>query len=234
MDLFELAVANKLAGGGGGGGHDVEDGIIQRTITSYFNSTASLLGVYAFMGCYSLSTIEMTSATNLSNSVFTSCSALTTASFPNAKSIGYYAFSGCKSLTSVYLPIASAIGQSAFYYCITLPSIELPAAKNIEKAAFGYCSALSLVSLGKSTISHNTVFFYQSVFYNCKGLKSVYILSNAVATLSNADAFYNTPMQYSSYLGYFGSIYVPASLVDSYKASTNWSVYKDRITSYVE
>lgn len=37
-------------------------------------------------------------------------------------------------------------------------------------------------------------------------------------------------MSVSTLTGSFGSIYVPASLVNSYKTATNWAKYADRIT----
>ena len=45
-----------------------------------------------------------------------------------------------------------------------------------------------------------------------------------MATLANTNAFTNTPIKSGA-----GYIYVPAALVDSYKAATNWSVYADQI-----
>jgi hypothetical protein len=38
-------------------------------------------------------------------------------------------------------------------------------------------------------------------------------------------------MSVSTLTGSFGSIYVPASLVDAYKSATNWATYADRITA---
>lgn len=61
-------------------------------------------------------------------------------------------------------------------------------------------------------------------FYQCSALSAVIIRSPAVCTLSDSNAFKSTPI--ASGTGY---IYVPAALVDSYKAATNWSVYADQI-----
>lgn len=41
--------------------------------------------------------------------------------------------------------------------------------------------------------------------------------------------FANTPIANTTYLGYFGSIYVPASLLASYKTATNWATYSSRM-----
>ena len=61
-------------------------------------------------------------------------------------------------------------------------------------------------------------------FYKCSALKAVIIRSPAVCTMSTSNAFKSTPI--ASGTGY---VYVPAALVDSYKAATNWSVYADQI-----
>ena len=61
-------------------------------------------------------------------------------------------------------------------------------------------------------------------FYECSALMAVIIRSPAVCTMSTSNAFKSTPI--ASGTGY---IYVPAALVDSYKAATNWSVYADQI-----
>jgi hypothetical protein len=57
------------------------------------------------------------------------------------------------------------------------------------------------------------------------------LAGSSVVTLSNVTAFANTPISASSHLGTFGSIYVPASLVDAYKSATNWVTYAARITA---
>ena len=57
-------------------------------------------------------------------------------------------------------------------------------------------------------------------FYQCSALTAVIIRSPAVCTMRDSNAFKATPI--ASGTGY---IYVPAALVDSYKAATNWSTY---------
>ena len=57
---------------------------------------------------------------------------------------------------------------------------------------------------------------------------SLYLLGSSLVILSNKNAFSGTPMSLSTYTGSFGSIYVPASLLASYKAATNWTTYSKR------
>ena len=61
-------------------------------------------------------------------------------------------------------------------------------------------------------------------FYRCSALTAVIIRSPAVCTMSDSNAFKSTPI--ASGTGY---IYVPAALVDSYKAATNWTKYANQI-----
>lgn len=61
-------------------------------------------------------------------------------------------------------------------------------------------------------------------FRQCSALTTVIIRTPAVCTLSTSNAFKETPIESGT-----GYIYVPAALVDSYKAATNWSVYADQI-----
>ena len=57
-------------------------------------------------------------------------------------------------------------------------------------------------------------------FFNCRKLSIVEVGTNLnyVCTISN-NVFVNTPMTNSSYLGYYGSIYVPDSLVSAYQTA---------------
>ena len=61
-------------------------------------------------------------------------------------------------------------------------------------------------------------------FYQCSALTAVIIRSPVVCTMSDSNAFKLTPIESGT-----GYIYVPAALVDSYKAATNWSVYAGQI-----
>ena len=74
-------------------------------------------------------------------------------------------------------------------------------------------TALDLTNTGAITIAANA-------FNGASNLKHLVIRSNTVATLSNTSAFTGTDIATGN-----GAVYVPANLVDSYKAATNWSNY---------
>ena len=67
---------------------------------------------------------------------------------------------------------------------------------------------------------------------SCTSLSAI-IFTKYISSIYT-DYLYRTPMQSSSYLGYFGSIYVPASYVQSYKRAQGWSYYSSRITSITD
>ena len=89
----------------------------------------------------------------------------------------------------------------------------------INTSAFYNCSALTSVSLPVATRIGDYA------FDSCTKLEAL-ILENAdtVCQLRNTNAFRSTLI--ASGTGY---IYVPTALVDSYKATTNWSTYANQI-----
>ena len=175
------------------------------------------IGVSAFSGCYNLTTANFPVATKVDNYAFNSCSELATVGLPAATSIGDTAFSGCSSLTTVDLPAAVRINSNAFYGCSKLTTVGLPVATSIGSHAFNGCYSLTTVDLPAVTsIGSNA-------FYNCSKLTTVILRSATMATLSSTSVFTKTLI--ASGTGY---IYVPAALVDSYKAESNWSTYANQ------
>lgn len=108
-----------------------------------------------------------------------------------------YAFYGKKSLTSINLPACTMIDYSAFRECTKLKSINVPVCTIIDNSAFDSCTKLTSIKLANASI---------------------------ICTLSNSDAFKNTPIANKA-----GYIYVPDELVEQYKKATNWSVYASQI-----
>ena len=89
---------------------------------------------------------------------------------------------------------------------------------SIGDSAFYSCSALTAADFPAATSIGNSAFQY------CSKLNTLILRSGTMATLGNTNAFSNTPI--SSGTGY---IYVPAALVDSYKADSKWSTYSNQI-----
>lgn len=187
------------------------------------------IGENAFLGNSSaLKSVYFPECETIGSFAFRKCAALSSVSFPKCETIYTGAFSECQALTSAEFPLCTSLGQSAFKGCYALETAILPMCASVGGSAFEGCIKLAQISLPNcSVISTNA-------FSGCSSLASVYLLSTAVVSLASTTAFAYTPISNSSYLGYFGSIYVPSSLVDAYKTASRWSTYSDRITAYTE
>ena len=89
---------------------------------------------------------------------------------------------------------------------------------SIDAFAFYRCSALTTADFPAVTSVG------ENAFKSCSKLTTLILRSGTMVTLSNMNAFSSTPI--ASGTGY---IYVPAALVDSYKAASNWSTYANQI-----
>ena len=202
---------------------------------------ATSIGLYAFQYCHSLITADFPACTTIENSAFGYCSSLTTANFPACTTIGAKAFNFCRSLTTANFPAATIIQDDAFGHCHSLTTVSFPACTTIGTYAFANCSSLTTANFPACTTiganafdncdSLTTVSFpacttiRAKAFDNCDSLISVFLAKQAVAALSNSNAFSNTKM---STTGWF---YVPSSLIANYKTATNWTYYSSRFSA---
>lgn len=246
VDLFGLV--GSFDGGGGGDG-DI-DAFIERKISgAYTNENVSLIGRYAFAACSSLTTISFPACMSISSYAFQYCSSLNDISFPVCLNIASYAFQSCNSLTAVSFPACTSIGATAFgscknlqtanfpvlrsvvnnscfVDCIALTSVSFPLLTGIPCSFFNGCNSLSVASFP----SCKDILNY--AFAKCYNLLSLYLLSSIVPRLSNRNAFSSTPISdyTTSTGGVYGSIIVQASMLDAFKAATNWSLYSSRFS----
>lgn len=141
-----------------------------------------------------------------------------TVNLPYATSVGEYAFQGCISISQVSLTVCSRIGNNAFRGCNLLAQVNLPVCSFIGSYAFNQCYSLSQVSLPVCSYIGSYAFGY------CMPFSIITIGYSSVCSLGNSNAFNGTSITSGT-----GSIYVPASLVDSYKSATNWSYFSTQI-----
>ena len=121
---------------------------------------------------------------------------------PNVVSVGGYAFDGCETITEIHFEKHITFKSEKW------PFMALRGAKNAVKIEFndGFTVLMSYV------------------FYNMTNLKAVIIRGDNVSQLNNGNHFTG-----SSIANGTGYIYVPAVLVDQYKAATNWVTIADQI-----
>lgn len=190
------------------------------------------VGPSAFSNCAYLKYVNFPSVSVIRECAFMGCSSLSQIIASNVTSLSRSAFWGCKSLQSVDFPSVTSIMDGTFVNCSALSLVNLPAVTFISTLAFSYCTSLSVLSFPLlKTISGSSAFFH------CHKLLSLYLLGSSVATLSNGrTVFASTPI--STYTtstgGVYGSIYVRASLYNSWITTANWSYYSSRFVSLTD
>lgn len=118
------------------------------------------------------------------------------------------------------------IGYSSISYCYKrrIVSAFLPEMTELELAGFMDCTEMTEIEMSVCASIAN------KAFLNCSVLGTVIIRTpDSVCTLSDVNAFTGTPIESGE-----GRIYVPASLVDSYKTAANWSTFADQILAIEE
>lgn len=177
----------------------------------------SYIGNGAFNSCSSLLKVNLPMCISIGNSAFYTCSSLSQISIKKCSYIGKEAFYGCHSLSQISLPACSYIGSSAFVRN-RFSSINLPVCEYIGDSAFYSCNFLSQVNLPACS------YIGDGAFYTCRSLNRITIGYSSICSLYGSTVFDRTKITSS-----IGSIYVPASLVNSYKKATNWSYFSSRI-----
>ena len=158
----------------------------------------------------------------------------------SASFVASYAFEGNRNIQTVNLPYATIVYKNAFQRCSSLSQLSLPMCSYIEFSAFQDCRSLKQVSLPMCSYIGGYVFYncrslsqmnlpvcsriIIGTFQRCSSLSIITIGYSSVCILEDSNVFAATQITSST-----GSIYVPASLVDSYKSANNWSYFSTQI-----
>ena len=142
---------------------------------------------------------------------------ITEYSNPTLEKLGAYAFSGTK-ITSLNLPALTTIAGYAFYECTTLTTVNFPLLTEIPYNGFRAFKGLVQADLPAVTkIGSNG-------FYQCTALETLILRSSSLCALVTGTVLTGSKIESGT-----GYVYVPAALVESYKAASNWSNYADQI-----
>ena len=106
---------------------------------------------------------------------------------------------------------ATSVGYSAFSSCSALTSVDIPNATSVGAYAFNSCSALRTIDFPNATS------IGEHAFYSCFNLKTIYLRSKTMCTCTGDPNIASST-----------TIYVPESLIDSYKTATYWSSYASK------
>lgn len=170
---------------------------------------AKTIGSYAFRYCYGLTgdVVLPSTVTSIGQYSFASCKNMTTFTAPGAiTTLGTYTFCG-----------ASADHKMTLREC-HMPNLGTSIALNLNwgnATAANACQNLEICDIGKAkSIAANT-------FANCYKLQTLIMRRTSVTTCANVSAFLNTPLRGRNSLT--AKIYVPESLINSYKAASVWT-----------
>lgn len=129
--------------GGGGGGDNVAKSIVDKSITSYSDSTVTTVGGYSFVDCNQMTSVSVPSATTLGNYAFSSCGVLSSVNIPSVTTLGQYAFNACTALETISGGEVTATGNYSFTGCTALSSVNFPKLVTIAQYTFQNCTSLT-------------------------------------------------------------------------------------------
>ena len=140
---------------------------------------------------------------------------ITSVNLPNCTYVGESTFYGMSRLNSVNLPVCSYIGRYGVGECSQMYDVYIPLCEYIGENAFRGDFRIPTTGLDLPVCSY----IGSSAFYWCLSLVSVTLGYSSV--VSGTYAFAN--------LGTNPKFYVPASLVNAYKASTILGSYSQNV-----
>ena len=132
--------------------------------------------------------------------------------------VGQHAFRRCLDLGRVTLPNALMADNYAFAECSALTDVCFPMMTNIGYASFSSCRSLPIAEF-PNAVSINAL-----AFGNCSALETLILSGESVVRLLNTSAFTGSLIEAGT-----GFVYVPDTLVSSYKSADNWSTYAAQI-----
>lgn len=205
------------------------------TLSSTLNT---ITGTEHFQACSSLLQINLYLLKEIPAYMFRNCYNLRYVRGEKVTKLGPGAFAGNSLLTEVYLPMVETIESSStdstngtFGSCVELRRLAFPNLKTFPNSNYALMGVYSLEYLDLGLVEELPVNFVNGA---CS-LTCLILRSNTMCTVAGvpfkANCCHYTGTVHAKYnpTGLKdGYIYVPAALIDSYKAATNWSAYADQ------
>lgn len=151
--------------------NQISDNSFRATNITEINNTSRITGVglNAFYGITTLTSIDLTSVTSIGRNSFWRASNLeSVGDTKHLHSVGGYAFLGCRKLKSIDLNSVTSIDENAFQYCSILENVDLSSLTRAGNYAFANSGLINVVSLERlSKVS-------DYMFSNCVKLETIY------------------------------------------------------------
>lgn len=122
------------------------------------------------------------------------------------------------SITSLNCPNVKTLEVNALDTCTSLTDIQLASVTTLKNYAMQKCTAVVRLDFQQKISCAG------AVWYGCSLLATLILRGSTMSTLGNKNCLTGTPI--ASGTGY---IYVPDTLVDTYKANSTWANYADQI-----
>lgn len=200
------------------------DGLVGRTLTEYNEDENVLLRPYAFYENKTIASVSFPNVTTVNSTgyQFQNASALQSANFGALTTAGQYMFSGCQALKSVNVSQVTGL-PSSMLAGAPIPKLTLNNVSTFGYSVVGGFGALEVDISGSLSSIGNNMLNYS---YN---LASLILRRETMVSLSSSTSLEGTSIAAAN-----GWIYVPDSLVNTYKANTNWSAYANQIVPLSE
>lgn len=195
---------------------ETEDRCVRKTVTEISSDKVTTVRAHLFHSS-SLTSVDFPNATSIATYGFAYSNGLTELYFPSVTSIGDTAIRECTNLVTLDCPKLLTIGNSTARGCTSLENLNLPSCTKVSNITFYGCSKLAKVDFPKVTSIGS------QAFYNCSILETLILRSGTRCSLSATNALTNTPIAKGT-----GYIYVPSTLIESYKTATNWTTYANQ------
>lgn len=132
--------------------HTIEDGLITRTLTSYYNDRVTSIASNVFRDNTIIEEVTFPNVVTINRVAFYNATNLKRINFPNVVNILDQAFSNCSSIEKLILPSAEVLGGQIFRGCSKLKLIYSKNVKSINNATFADCPSIEAFVVDTNTI----------------------------------------------------------------------------------
>ena len=215
-EMYLDKIVTSFGGGGGGGSGDTgEDeidiaaGFLMNNIVNISSETATSI-VKSLSDNLALESVYLPEVTTVCSSCFYNCKNLINVYLPKLTSPGQQMFMNCNKLAKISLPNVTSLSNGMFSACYRLVEVDVPKVVSAYGSAFTNCSDIEILEL------YNLETWYGSVTapkFKALIIRRTDTAAKAGQSLSVLDSTY---------------IYVPSSLLNTYKSATNWSAHASK------
>ena len=177
----------------------------------------------AFMSSRSLKKVVLPKVTFIMGNAFSSCTVLEEAQFGALETISDYAFSNC-GIKNIDLSKVKTIYSYAFSRS-NIMSAKMPLVESMDSGVFQYCINLTMLDISNPEATKVPDIKGYNAFSSCTSMKALILRSTSQMIKLTASGDNKLPPTVTDGTCF---IYVPRTLLETYKTATNWSVYAEQ------